>query len=257
MVKCYGLYELQSGVEAGVGTVATPFVATSISLNNPSEPTLDWANRVQATNVPAKGVAPIYWDIYAPMFDTYRVRAVKIRYIPINTQNPTWPTYTYNTADPDDNWVVQNPLFMTWMDWDNRRGFLDDDIQAAQPLHYDNCKVRSLVKPWKMYIKAPKKTPMPVASNQIATAGERGVYGTFSDTQHPPNCGFVFLRSFNSDDFTYPTRFVPGYLKITYYIKFYNRVYTSEEADTGMEMITKTTTNPEITSTADAGTGDI
>lgn len=239
---------------------ATPFVATAVSLNNPAEPTLDWANRNQLTKEPAKGVAPVYWDIYAPMFDTYRVRAVKIRYIPINQNNPTWPTYSFDTTSPDDNWVVQNPLFMTWMDWDNRKGLLDDGLLAAQPLHYDNCKVRSLVKPWKMYIKAPRKTPMPIASAQTVSAGERGSYGTFSDTQHPPHCGYVFMRSFNPEDgdFTYPTRFVPGYLKITYYIKFYNRVYSSEEAATGpIKMITKSTTNPDVGSTADGGEGDI
>lgn len=129
------------------------------------------------------------WSNFSALYDSYRVFALKIKFVPLYPNNLS-ATTTYM------------PLYWC-VDQDN----VDNTgiTSVGNIVQYENLKVKNMYKPWKIYIKCPKWL-------------QASLPGGFQDIANPVSNGVLvsYGSGFNaSSDW--------GTMIVTYYVGFKNR----------------------------------
>lgn len=144
----------------------------------------------QPDNFDGSGNAVTDWSSAANLYDEYRVRGIKIKFLP---QRPN-----------DAQSGFFNPVYV----------FADFDSTGLNPtvatcVGYDNLSVHNLFMPWKRYVRIPK-----LANYSSTTISRPG----WMDTASPAVTGSLYMHS---ENLTAQTEY--GKILITYYITFHNR----------------------------------
>lgn len=146
------------------------------------------------------------WSGVTGLYDSYKVCAVKLSFIPYNAVNVTDP------ATPGSSYGYW-PLYHA-IDYDNSgvTGPLPTDLDE-----YENCKMYNTYKPWKRYMRVPKySTNSPGGLPTVILAK-----GNYFDVQQPPIYGVWYLRM---QDGPATELVVAGKLRVTMFIACKNRM---------------------------------
>lgn len=150
------------------------------------------------------------WANFPNIYDSYKVCAVKLAFIPYNNVSQTivggtggttygyWPLY--HAIDYNDVGVTGASV--------------PSDLDE-----YENCKMLNMYKPWKRYMRVPRYNVNPARSNFPATTLAKGGY--FSTTTNLPGHGVWYLKMQDSSSFELS---LGGKLRVTMYVAFKNRM---------------------------------
>lgn len=132
------------------------------------------------------------WSNYAGVYDSYRVCAIKVKYI------PSFPNDTSTVTGFFPMYVVHDV----------------DDVtpiaSANTAIQYENMKIKNMYRPWSVYYRIPKYTSMATAGTMVAPG--------YIDVAYPKDAGSVKLYCSGLDVSTDYGRFIA-----TYYCAFKNR----------------------------------
>lgn len=130
------------------------------------------------------------WNSIVALFDSYRVCAMKIKFVPTCPNDPSSTKYApiYVYADVDENVTVA------------------PSVPAM--LEYENLKVKDATKPWQYYTKFPKVTATGTANINL---------DGYLDTATPQATGSIVMYSTPLSNIVY------GYVIITWYVAVKNR----------------------------------
>lgn len=138
------------------------------------------------------------WTSAANLYDEYRVRGLKLKFVPQRPNDPTIATVTPSNA------VLYQPVYV----------FADYDSVGLSPtvascVGYDNLRIKDLTRPWKAYYRIPK-----MANYGSSTISRPG----WMDTASTTTTGAVYMHA---ESVTPGLQY--GKVILTYYVTFHNR----------------------------------
>lgn len=144
------------------------------------------------------------WVNVSALYDSYRVVAVKIQWIPNQMDNTL---EVAGTTGGTIGTVTHGPMYV-FVDYDNSNAGMPVSTESTV-IQYENCRAMQSNRSWTRYVKCPK-------------LGNTQLQGGFIDLAAPINCGCIAVYA--PDAFhNVPITTTVGRFIVTEFIKFKNR----------------------------------